>query len=65
MMSGWYNFKTREHDYFAGLPPEEHFKDYIPQFDAAQNLFDLYVHHMEKSQIEAMEAVLKACADIE
>ena len=59
MFTGWINFRTGETDYFDKAP--EDFKDYIPQNEAAQTLYGLYVNHLERSPLEACKEVLEAC----
>lgn len=58
LQSSWFNYKTGEYDHHSGLP--ENMKDYIPQSDAAQNMFDLLVNDMGKGKGEAAIQVLTA-----
>jgi len=57
----WYNYKTREYEYIS-TPLDFH--DYIPQSDAAINLYELYIEHMDLSPTEAAVKVLSACAGV-
>lgn len=57
MMSGWYNYRTKDYDYYSEAPDDLH--DYIPQIAPAQNLFNLYLQ-MGKTQMEAMLLVMNA-----
>lgn len=54
----WFNFRTREYDYILGIP--ENPKDYISQYPAAQNMYDLLIENLGYTKEEAMLKVLSA-----
>ena len=54
----WHNFKTGEYEYLDESPTD--YSDYIPQSDAAQGLYRLYIEHFDKSPQEAAKEVLTA-----
>jgi len=54
MVGFWYNYKTSEYDY-REMPTN--FSDYIPQYKAAQSLYDLYIK-MGDTPRKAAEKVL-------
>ena len=58
MIEFWFNFRTKEYEGLAETPQD--FADYIPQEQAAQNLYKLYIEHFGLSPIDAAKKVLEA-----
>lgn len=59
---GWWNFQTGETDWLTETPAD--FAPYIPQSDAAQNLYKLY-QQTGSTPIEAALKVLRLCVNAE
>lgn len=59
----WYNYKTGENDYREKPIDDKEAVDYIPQLDAAQNLYQC-LRGMGKDILEAMKDVLTACLPV-
>jgi hypothetical protein len=57
MNAAWYNYKTQDYDYLAGLP--ENPLDYLPQVPAATALYELHLK-MGKDKATAMILILEA-----
>jgi hypothetical protein len=56
--SCWWNFRTKKHDCFEGIPKD--FVDYMPQVPAALNMYSLLINKMGKSPIDAYLEVMDA-----
>lgn len=57
MPMSYYNFKTKKYDYF--ITPPQDWRDYIPQNESVQNLYQIYLA-MGKSPTIAAGHVLAA-----
>jgi hypothetical protein len=55
---GWNNQKTGEIEYLQSIP-DDRWPEFIPQDEAAQNLYNLYVEHKNMTPEEAAIAVLE------
>lgn len=53
------NFKTGKFECIAGLPAPDKMKQFIPQYTAAQGLYQTYIA-IGKSPVESLELVLRA-----
>ena len=52
----WYNFKTKEYE----VTEPTDYAEFIPQDNAAQNLYKLLIENMGKTPLDAAEEVLRA-----
>lgn len=57
---GFYNFKTRSYE-FVDINVINDFSPYIPQWDSAQAIYQIYLYMGKKP----MEAALKTLLDVE
>ena len=60
MLDSWFNYKTGRYE---EIETPKNFKDYLPQSEAAQGLYDVYIAMGNKPSDAAIK-VLKACAGI-
>lgn len=56
----WYNYRTNDYDYFAGLPTDEDAKQYIPQHPSAIELYECYRETWHPPN-ESLVLTLSAC----